>query len=124
LSNDKFGFLTKVSKDVKKVRQFEEGLLRNYQRYLEILEQTIKGELLAACLYFSMQHKKVAVRISILVSYGDTMRFDVSGKGPSNSLRIRNNVGVLFSKHQILFYRFEYFSSSHRLSKEWTGNAR
>ena len=32
----------KVSKDVKRVRQFEEGLLRNYQRYLEILEQTIK----------------------------------------------------------------------------------
>ncbi len=37
--------LPKVSKDVKKIRQFEEGLLRNYQRYLEILEQTIKGEL-------------------------------------------------------------------------------
>ncbi|XP_028414221.1 nucleolar complex protein 3 homolog [Dendronephthya gigantea] len=32
----------KVSKDVKKVRHFEEGLLRSYQRYLEILEQTIK----------------------------------------------------------------------------------
>ncbi|CAB4012851.1 nucleolar complex 3 homolog [Paramuricea clavata] len=32
----------KVSKDVKKIRQFEEGLLRNYQRYLDILEQTVK----------------------------------------------------------------------------------
>ena len=41
--NDDLLFVTKVSKDVKKVRQFEEGLLRNYQRYLEILEQTIKG---------------------------------------------------------------------------------
>lgn len=35
----------KVSKDVKKLRQFEESLLRNYRQYLEILEQTIKGEI-------------------------------------------------------------------------------
>lgn len=39
----KNSFFAKVSKDVKKIRQFEEGLLRNYQRYLEILEQTVKG---------------------------------------------------------------------------------
>ncbi|RKO91382.1 nucleolar complex-associated protein-domain-containing protein [Blyttiomyces helicus] len=34
---------TKVSKDVKRLRQYEEGLLTNYQAYLQALENAIQG---------------------------------------------------------------------------------
>ncbi|KAI9009804.1 nucleolar complex-associated protein-domain-containing protein, partial [Gaertneriomyces semiglobifer] len=37
----------KVSKDVKKLRQYEEGLLSNYQAYLQVLESTVQTSLKA-----------------------------------------------------------------------------
>lgn len=43
LKYQNFDVPLKVSKDVKRVRQFEQELLRNYKHYLELLEQTIKG---------------------------------------------------------------------------------
>jgi len=34
----------KLSKEVKKLREYEEGLLKYYQRYLQILEETVQGK--------------------------------------------------------------------------------
>ena len=34
---------TQVSKDVRKLRDFEQTLLTNYTHYLSILEETIRG---------------------------------------------------------------------------------
>ena len=36
-------FKTQLSKDVKKLREFEQTLLTNYTQYLSILEETIQG---------------------------------------------------------------------------------
>jgi len=33
-----------LSKEVKKLREYEEGLLKYYQRYLQILEETVQGK--------------------------------------------------------------------------------
>ena len=36
-------FSIQLSKEVKKLRDFEEGLLKHYQEYLQILETTVEG---------------------------------------------------------------------------------
>ena len=36
-------FPIQLSKEVKKLRDFEEGLLKHYQEYLQILETTVEG---------------------------------------------------------------------------------
>ena len=36
-------FPIQLSKEVKKLRDFEEGLLKYYQEYLQILETTVEG---------------------------------------------------------------------------------
>ena len=41
-----FSYFLQLSKDVKMLRDFEEGLLKQYQRYLQILEATVEGILL------------------------------------------------------------------------------
>lgn len=35
-----------LSKEVKKLRGYEEGLLKNYQKYLQILEETVQGRII------------------------------------------------------------------------------
>ena len=41
-----FSYFLQLSKDVRMLRDFEEGLVKQYQRYLQILEATVQGILL------------------------------------------------------------------------------
>ena len=51
-------FIFQLSKEVKKLRGYEEGLLKNYQKYLQILEETVQGRIILTydklyCLHFN-----------------------------------------------------------------------
>ena len=45
-SDDFYMFIFQLSKEVKKLRGYEEGLLKNYQKYLQILEETVQGRII------------------------------------------------------------------------------
>jgi hypothetical protein len=69
--------ISQLSKEVKKIKNFEQGLLAHYQAYLQSLEHELKGiwrkhrDIMHHCfssglLYFQVVHRKIEAERNIL----------------------------------------------------------